>query len=213
MYVDDTTIYAMASNPDLVVTALNKVLSKLHVLSGVVIEFMLLSRGNFVGPLQGIKLGESYIKLYMKVIYPPNRLSVKVGGSCTVIGLIRSLNLLKSLYFLPTKAKVDFHFKVIIITFNYIWNNHMGFMWNNLIQQIREHSCKSCQIYIYIIILDWLMPTNKILAYAKWKTLNDLYRQRLLYLVFNCYHGHSPIVLQKLFIKYTVIVPVHVYTI
>lgn len=82
---------------------------------------MLLSRGNFVGPLQGIKLGESYIKLYMKVIYPPNRLSVKVGGSCTVIGLIRSLNLLKSLYFLPTKAKVDFHFKVIIITFNYIW--------------------------------------------------------------------------------------------
>ena len=37
MYVDDTTIYAMASNPDLVVTALNKVLSKLHVLSGVVI--------------------------------------------------------------------------------------------------------------------------------------------------------------------------------
>ena len=31
MYVDDTTIYAMASNPDLVVTALNKVLSKLHV--------------------------------------------------------------------------------------------------------------------------------------------------------------------------------------
>ena len=70
MYADDTTVYVTASDPDLVVTALNKVLNKLYAWCCRNLltphpgktEFMLLGRGNFVGPLQGIKLGNGYIR-------------------------------------------------------------------------------------------------------------------------------------------------------
>ena len=51
--------------------------------------------------------------------------------------------------------------------------------------------------------LDGLTPTHEVLSYTKWKPLKDLRTQRLLHLVFKCYHGYSLATLQTLFKKYT----------
>ena len=70
MYADDTTIYVIGSDPDLVISALNKVLGKFYewccknllTPHPTKTEFMLIGGDRFVGPLQGIKLGNFYIK-------------------------------------------------------------------------------------------------------------------------------------------------------
>ncbi len=58
MYADDTTIYAIGKNNDVVCTALNKIICKLYDCScdnqltphPGKSEFMMLSRSNFTGP-------------------------------------------------------------------------------------------------------------------------------------------------------------------
>ena len=70
MYADDTTMYVVATSPDLVIMVLNKILALLfewccrslltpHLGKT---EFMLLSRSRFVGPLPGLKFGNCYIE-------------------------------------------------------------------------------------------------------------------------------------------------------
>ncbi len=67
MYADDTTIYAIGKNHDVVCTMLNKILCKLYnwccdnqlTPHPGKSEFMMLSRSNFTGPLQAIKLGKA----------------------------------------------------------------------------------------------------------------------------------------------------------
>ena len=67
MYADDTTIYAIGKNHDVVCTMLNKILCKLYnwccdnqlTPHPGKSEFMMLSCSNFTGPLQAIKLGKA----------------------------------------------------------------------------------------------------------------------------------------------------------
>jgi hypothetical protein len=69
MYADATTIYVTGSDPDLVISALNKVLEKIYewrcknllIPHSTETEFMLLCGDRFVRPLQGIKLDNFYI--------------------------------------------------------------------------------------------------------------------------------------------------------
>ena len=70
MYADDTTLYTAAPNYDLVAIILNKMLEKLFkwccqnrlTPHPDKTEFLLMSRKNFIGPLQSIKLGGYMIK-------------------------------------------------------------------------------------------------------------------------------------------------------
>jgi hypothetical protein len=70
MYADDTTIYVVAPSPDIVANMLNSVLGKLYHWCGRNLltphpgktEYILLQRGSFTGPLQGVKLGDNNIR-------------------------------------------------------------------------------------------------------------------------------------------------------
>ena len=69
MYADDTTIYVAESSPDKVVVVLNSVLQKLYkwccrnrlIPHCGNTECMILMRGQFVGPLQAVSLGNSVV--------------------------------------------------------------------------------------------------------------------------------------------------------
>ena len=91
---------------------------------------MLLGRGNFVGPLQGIKLGDGYIRQVESSRCLGLEIDHQLKWKIHITGLARSysqkLNLLKSLYFLPTEAKADFYFQSHI-TINTVRNSHIGF--------------------------------------------------------------------------------------
>ena len=126
MYADDTTIYVAAPTYDLTAMILNKILSKLYAWCcenrltphpGKT-EFMLLSRRQFTGPKQAIKLGchsiyEVCSARCLGVVFD-NQLKWDKHLLDLTKSFSQKLNLLRSLDFLPRQARVDFYFKVIL---------------------------------------------------------------------------------------------------
>ena len=171
-----------ASSPDMVAVVLNVIPQKLHDWSRLnrliphpgKTNYTILMRGQFVGPLQAVSLGNSVVT---QVKYT-RCLGVKIGSDLTwkhhVKELIKSfslkLNLLRSLYFLPTTARADFYFKVILPSVTY------G--------------------------LDWYTPSDQVLAQNKWPTVEDLYEYRLLMIAHNCFYNFFSVPIMKLFTKY-----------
>ena len=69
IYADDNTIYVAASSPDMVAVVMNVLFQKLHgcwYLNYLIshpgrTEYMILIRGQFVGPLQAVLFGNSVV--------------------------------------------------------------------------------------------------------------------------------------------------------
>jgi hypothetical protein len=82
---------------------------------------MLIGGDRFVGPLQGIKLGHFYIKhvSYSRClgIEIDHRLKWNIHVTELVKLFSQKLNLLKSLYFLPTNERLQFYNKVVLFTY------------------------------------------------------------------------------------------------
>ena len=191
MYADDTTIYVAAPNPDIVAIVLNSVLRKVHYWCchnsltphpGKT-EYMQLQRGSFTGPLQDIKLGDNYIShvnsarcLGVK-IDKMLKWNIHVKELCECF--TKKLNLLRSLYFLPVQARVDFYFKVILPSVTYgmlVWGSLGAALFSEL-EKIHVRTAK------LIYGLDWLTPSDEVLLQTKWKTLKQMYIRRVLYFV------------------------------
>ena len=114
-----------------------------------------------------------------------------------VLSFNRKLNLLKSLYYLPRQAKLDFYFKVIIPSITYgilLWGSVGKLIWDSL---GKLHLRAARIIWGYA----WDMLSNEVRRLAKWRTLKLFYDIKLLSLVFNSYYQISPHQLQKLFVK------------
>ena len=137
-FADDTTIYVIGSSPDSVASTLNTTLQKLSVWcsenlltvhSGKT-EYMLLGCSRFIGPLQKIKLGDSNIKLINTKtclgVKLDSRLKWDIHATEVFESFNRKLNLLKSFYFSPLQARLDFYFKVILLLITYgilVWGS------------------------------------------------------------------------------------------
>ena len=209
MYADDTTLYAIAPNHDLVAIILNKMLEKLFkwccqnrlTPHPDKTELMLMSRKKFIGPLQCIKLGGSTIKQVKFTRCLGLQIDCNLNWNSHVSELILSftqkLNLLKSLYFLPINAKLDFYFKVVLPSINYgilVWGSCGKTLFNEL-EKIHVRAAK------VILGLDWYTPGKDVLAKAKWFTLNTMYKQQLLFFSYKHYYNLLPKEMQSLLIK------------
>ena len=139
-------------------------------------------RGQFVGPLQAVSLGNSVVSQ----VKSTRSLGVEIDGDLNwnvhVKELIKSssqkLILLGSLYFLPTTAKADFYFKVILPSVTYglvVW----GSCGESLFDELEKIHVRAAKI---IYGLDWHTPSDQVLAQSKWPTVKDLYEYRLLML-------------------------------
>ncbi len=160
-----------------------------------------MSRRKFIGPLQCIKLGESQIKQVVSTrclwLQIDRNLSWNSHVSQLILSLSQKLNLLKSLYFLPIQAKLDFYFKVVLPSITYgilIWGSCGKTMFNEL-ERIHARAAK------VIFGLDWYTSGKDVLAKVKWFTLNTMFKQQLLYLAYKSYYNLLPATLQSLFIK------------
>ena len=105
----------------------------------------------------------------------------------------QKLNLLKSLYFLPIKAREDFYFKVIIPSVTYglmIWSSY-GKILMDEVEKIHVRAAK------VIHQLDWSTPSDQVLTKANWNTIRDRNSKRLLCFAYKCYYGCVPEQLQS----------------
>ena len=106
----------------------------------------------------------------------------------------QKLNLLRSLYFLPTTARVKFQ---SYFTISYLWVGCMGFLRQIALWWAGEDTC-TCRKDG----LDWYTPSDQVLAQSKWPTVKDLYEYRLLMLAHGCFYNFLPVPIMKLFTKY-----------
>ena len=209
MYADDTTIYVIGPNPDVVAKYLNTILRKLYVWCCQNLltphpgksEFMLLNRSRFVGPLQPIELGGCTIKQVSSTrclgVEIDDRLKWNIHVTALMKSFTQKLNLLRSLYFLPTQAREEFYFKVILPSVTYglvVW----GSCGKTFLANLEHIHVRAAKI---IHRMDWYTPSEEVLAKVHWRTIESTYEERLLALTYNCYHGNSPVPLQELFTK------------
>ena len=181
MYADDTTLYAIASNHDMVAIILNKILEKLFkwccqnrlTPHPEKTEFMLMSRKTFIGPLQCFKLGGSTIKQVKSTRCSGLQIDCNLNHvSELILSFTQKLNLLKSLYFHSINAKLDFYFKVVSPSVDYgilVWGSCGKTLFNEL-EKIHVRAAK------VILGLDWYTPGKDVLPKAKWFRLNTMYR-------------------------------------
>ena len=91
---------------------------------------------------------------------------------------------LKSLYFLPIQARIDFYFGVSIlpsVTYGMlVWGSCGQAFFSNL-EFIHVRAAN------IIFNLDWCTPSKEVLAVAKWNTLETMYEKRLLILAHQAY--------------------------
>ena len=183
MYVDGTTIYVAESTPDKVVVVLNSVLQKLyrcccrnHLIPHCgKTECMILMRGQFVGPLQAVSLGNSVVTQVKSTRCVGIQLDLDLNWNVHVKELIKSftqkLNLVRSWYILPTSVRADFYFKEILPSVPYglvVWGSCGKWLFDVL---EKTHICATKTIYN----LDWYSPSDHVLAQSNWFTINRWY--------------------------------------
>ena len=111
----------------------------------------------------------------------------------------QKLNLLRSLYFLPTTARTDFYFKVILPSVTYglvVWGSPCG---KALFDELEKIHVRAADV---ISGLDWYTPSNQVLAQSKWPIVKDICEHRLLMLAHDCFYNFLPVPIMKLFTKY-----------
>jgi hypothetical protein len=172
MYADDTTLYVIAPNHDLVENILNRILGKLYrccenrlTAHPDKTEFMLMSQSTSMH-----QIGGNQIKQVVSTRCLGLQIDCNLGWSSHVSDLILSfsqkLNLLKSLYFLPINAKLDFYFKVVLPSITYgilIW----GSCGKTLFDELERIHVRSAKV---IFGLDWYTSGKDVLAKVKWFT-------------------------------------------
>ena len=103
----------------------------------------------------------------------------------------QKLNLLGSLYFLPTTARADFYFKVILPSVTYglvVWVSCS----KSLLDELEKINVRAAKI---IDGLDGYTPSDQVLAQSKWVTVKELYEYRLLILAHDCFYNFFPFLL------------------
>ena len=200
MFADDTTIYVIGQTVDIVSLKLNEILSKFWVwcLNNALTphpgktEYMLMGGKSFVGPEQAIKLGNSIIKRVQSTRCLGMELDDEMKWSKHVLDLTKAfsqkINVLKSLYFLPKKVRLDFYHKVILPSLTYgivLW----GSCNKSLFDELEKMHVRAAKI---IYCLDWNMPTNDVIIVYEWKTLKQIYLESLAKLVQKIYYQTVP---------------------
>ena len=163
---------------------------------------MILVRGQFVGPLQAVSLGNSVVTQVKSTRYLGVEIDSDLNWNVHVKELIKSfsqkLNLLRSLYFLPTTPRADFYFKVILPSVTYRWVV-WGSCGKSLFDELEKIHVRAAKI---IYGLDWYTPSDQVLAQSKWPTVKNLYEHNLFMLAHDCFYNFLPVPIMKLFTKY-----------
>ena len=165
-------------------------------------DYMILKWGQFARPLQAVSLGNSVVTQVKSTRCFGIDIDSDLIWNVHVKELFKSfsqkLNLLRSRYFLPTTARADFHFKVILPSVTYglfVW----GSCGKSLFHELEKIHVCAAKI---ICGLDWYIPSDQVLAQSKWPTVEDLYEYRLLMSAHDCFYNFSAIPVMKLFMKY-----------
>ena len=201
MYADDTTLYCIGDSIDVVSAEINIALKELEnwceknllVPHPKKCEAMILHRGAFIGPLQGLKLGSHVIKWVSNSrllgVTIDDRLHWSKHVTEVKKGFVNKLNMLKRSRFLPKSMLLDLYFRIIIPSVTYalpVWGgltNKEGF------EALEALHCRAARI---IFELPWDMPKVDVMDKVKWPSLSGMYKKSLAKLMYKVYNNMTP---------------------
>ena len=112
-------------------------------------KYMILMRGPRVRPLQAVSLGNSVVTQVKRTRCLCVEIDSSLNWNIHVNELIKSsskkLNLLRSMYFLPTTERADFYFKVILQSVTYglvVWGSCGKLLFDELEIEDTRTCCK-----------------------------------------------------------------------
>ena len=154
---------------------------------------MILHRGAFIGPLQGLKLGSHVIKWISNSrllgVTIDDRLNWSKHVTEVKKGFVNKLNMLKRSRFLPKSMLLDLYFRIIIPSVTYalpVWGgltNKEGF------EALEALHCRAARI---IFELPWDMPKVDVMDKVKWPSLSSMYKKSLAKLMYKVYNNMTP---------------------
>ena len=180
MFADDTTVFCIGDTADEAIEELNRALQEVYNWCCVnqltphpgKSEAMLLCRGNPMGPIAPVLLGDPSIKWVTKAQVLGLTVDHKLTWDAHVMDVKKcfasKLDLLKRSKFLPKSVLRDFHFKVILPCGKYglvLWGACCN---SNLFDSIERLHCRASRI---IFNLPRDMPLKEVLAFDRWPTI------------------------------------------
>ena len=207
LYADDTTLYFIGNNVDVVVDGLNRALSeislwcrnnKLTIHAGKS-EAMIISHRAFCGPLRPIKLGDKILD----VVYETRCLGVIIDSQLSwnshVENLCKSfgkkVKQLKRFKYLPTSTLEKIYFSSIVPTITYcslVWGTSTPSLMNEL-EHIHARAAKT------IHRLPWDISDHNALERTRWEPLSNKYKKKLLTLMYKVNTNITPVKIANFF--------------
>ena len=199
MFADDTTVFCIGNTADEAIVKLNRALQEVYDWCGGnqftphpgKTEAMLFCRGNPMGPIAPVFLGDSCIKWVTKARVLGLTVDHKLTWDAHLMDVKKSfankLDLLKRSRFLPKSVLRDFYFKVILPSVKYglvLWGACCN---SNLRDSIERLHCRASRI---IFNLPRDMPSIEVLAYDRWPTISFYYKIDI-FKIFSKAHNES----------------------
>ena len=193
MYADDTILYCGGDTVDDAVTLLNHALIELYNCClennlsphATKCEAMLLTKTQFIGPLNSVIIGKERIEWVNHTRLVGVTIDHRLSWSCHLNDVKKSflnkLNLLKRSSFLSKNALLDLYFKVILPSVLYgliVWGGCINAEQLNCLEILHRRAAR----VIYKLPKD--LPSSDVYQHTNWDTIDYMYKLRLIKLYF-----------------------------
>ena len=197
MFADDTTVYTIGKDTDMIISSLQCILSQLHIWCTAnrliahesKTEAMLISRSVFIGPLPALRYGTKTTKFKSSSkclgLIIDNKLSWQdhIRNVCNLFN--KKIAVLKQIKFLTQNTLESIYFNSIIPSVVYnivVW----GSVYPSLMEDIERIHMKALRI---VCKLPMTTSTNEIKKLRQWNPISLYYVKRLLVLTYQSYHS------------------------
>ena len=196
MFADDTTVFAIGRDSDMIISSLQCIVSQLHIWCTAnrpiahesKTEAMIISRSVFIGPLPAFRYGTKTIELKSSskcLGLTINKLSWQnhIGNVCNLFN--KKLAVLKRIKFLPQSTLESIYFNSIIPSVVYnivVW----GSVSPSLMEDIERIHMRAIRI---VCKLPMSTPADEIRKLRQWNPISLYYIKRLLVQTYQSYHS------------------------
>ena len=208
MFADDTTAFIIGDSVDEVLFCIQKSIidldnsakSNCMTIHPAKTELMLLSRSNFIGPLQNISLGPNQLNFVTKSTSLGVQIDNKLAWSYHIKSLCKRfrarLKKLKHLKGLDNNTLETIYFKGILPSVTYsisVWGS------SNSLHALEDIHIRAAR---FIHNITDSIPKVGVLDKAKWQPISYIYKKRMACIAYQAYYNQAPDSINNLFIKH-----------
>ena len=209
MFADDTAVFCIGNTVDEVLSKIQKAIADLNkwakdnfmTIHPAKTELMLLSKSQFIGPLQKICLGQKELSFVSNSKCLGIQIDNKLSWSPHIKSLSKRFSArvkkLKHLKGLDSRILESIYFKGIIPSITYsiaLWGSSKS------LQTLEDIHIGAAR---FIFNIKDSTLSTEVLAATKWKSLSYMYKKRIATISYQAFYNRAPAGINSLFIKHS----------